>query len=340
MKMAEQYAGEVIRASRREGARRKQCKKANSCNTGFQQDWMRKPCLAAVDTQHLSVVSWSHGEYIPGSGRDAPRAGSRQPFLEAGNMLRCGVAHLFMAGLFIPACLIVLNSCKAEEAPPPPLEERETVVLLHGMGRTRVSLALLAKRLEDAGYITLNFPYSARHEPLDEITERLHAFVRENVRTPVWHFTGHSLGNIVVRNGFREEWPPGLKHIVMLAPPNRPAHLAERLRYVPLYAWFTGDSGRKLSSEEFYADLPVPTVPFGVIAGDKGQPMTFDAPNDGIVQVENTKLDGMADWILLHHTHTFMMNSRDTADQVLYFLKHGKFDHGARETASETERED
>ena len=43
---------------------------------------------------------------------------------------------------------------------------------------------------------------------------------------------------------------------------------------------FTGDSGQKLSEEEFYRNLPVPTVPFGVIAGDKGQRLTFNEPND------------------------------------------------------------
>ena len=87
----------------------------------------------------------------------------------------------------------------------------------------------------------------------------------------------------------------------------------------------TGDSGQKLSSEAFYKSLPVPKVEFGVIAGDRGQRLTFKEPNDGIVTVASTKLPEMKDWILLHHTHTFMMNSRDTAECCVRFLQSGRF---------------
>jgi triacylglycerol lipase len=111
----------------------------------------------------------------------------------------------------------------------------------------------------------------------------------------------------------------------MLAPPNQPAHLAKLLTKNLIYRWFTGDSGQKLSEEEFYRDLPAPTVPFGVIAGDKGQSLTFSEPNDAVVTVESTKLEGMADWLLLHHGHTFIMNCKDTFEYCQHFIERGRF---------------
>ena len=120
----------------------------------------------------------------------------------------------------------------------------------------------------------------------------------------------------------------------MLTPPNHPAHLAKRLKKNLLYRWLTGESGQKLSEEEFYRDLPVPEADFGVIAGDKGQKMTFSEPNDGVVTIESTKLEGMNDFILLHHSHTFIMNCKDTFEQCKNFIETGSFQAMAEQTDS------
>lgn len=224
--------------------------------------------------------------------------------------------------------MAAMFAARGEEAPPP---EDDTVVLLHGMGRTSVSLWILEARLEKAGYSVLKFSYSASAESLDEMSARLDTFLREEVQTGRYHFIGHSLGNIIVRNAFKRKLRPGLGRMVMLAPPNEPAFMAEAFREMPLYQWLSGDSGQKLSSEEFYKTLPVPGIEFGVIAGDRGHGLITNEANDGIITVESTKLPGMKDWILLHHTHTFLMNSRDTAEQCVHFLKNGAFKHPARE---------
>ena len=228
---------------------------------------------------------------------------------------------------------ILLSGCVTGNNPvtkPDPLDEivvkkDATIVLLHGQGRTRLSMLVLCKRLRSAGYQTLNFPYNQTIHSLDEISGQLVEFIGQKVKTSDYHLIGHSLGNVIIRNAFRKEYPDGLGKIVMLAPPNQPAHLAKLLKKNPVYRIFTGDSGQKLSEEDFYSDLPVPTVPFGVIAGDKGQSLTFSEPNDAVVTVESTKLDGMADWILLHHGHTFIMNCKDTFEHCRHFLEEGSF---------------
>jgi triacylglycerol lipase len=193
------------------------------------------------------------------------------------------------------------------------------------MGRTRASMTVLAGRFKKAGYKTLNFPYGQAVSSLDEITKSFRAFLDKRVETPRYHLVAHSLGNIVIRNALRTGVRPGLGRIVMLAPPNRPARLAKLLKDRGLYRWIMGDSGQKLADDEFYAKLPVPSSDFAVIAGDKGQSLTFKEPNDGIVEVEGTKLEGMKDFAVVHHTHTFMMNAGDTFRLAKHFLETGEF---------------
>lgn len=187
-------------------------------------------------------------------------------------------------------------------------------------------MLVMSMRFTHAGYRVANFPYSQTSDSLDEISEQLIEFIRADEEIDRYHLIGHSLGNVVIRNAFGVGYPPGLGRIVMLAPPNRPAQLAGDLKDNALYRWLTGDSGQRLSDEEFYRGLPVPNVDFGVIAGDRGQGITFDEPNDGVIAVTTTRLDGMVDFLVLHHTHTFIMNSGDTFDHCLTFLRHGRFE--------------
>ncbi len=219
-------------------------------------------------------------------------------------------------------------SCTATRHTKPelvPSTEKQTVVLLHGQGRTRASMMILSMRFRSADFKTTSFTYNQRRDSLNEISDQLIDFIEKKVKTTRYHLIGHSLGNVIIRNTFRKKYPSGLGKIVMLAPPNRPAYLAKRFKRNLLYRWLTGDSGQKLSEEDFYKDLPVPSVPFGILAGDKGQKLTFSEPNDGLVAVESTKLEGMNDWLLLHHSHTFIMNCKDTFEHCLRFIQSGRF---------------
>lgn len=203
----------------------------------------------------------------------------------------------------------------------------ETVILLHGQGRTRVSMLLLKERLKTTSYETLLYGYSVSGNTLDEITSALIKQIKEENTCPTYHLVGHSLGNIVARNGFADRfaYPAGMGKIVMLAPPNKPAELAKQLRDNKIYHWLTGDSGQKLGDEQFYSTLPVPSVPFGIIAGTESYTALFSEPSDGVVLVESTKLNGMADWVTVPRSHTYIMNGEDTFHHVVHFLKNGQF---------------
>ena len=71
------------------------------------------------------------------------------------------------------------------------------------------------------------------------------------------------------------------------------------------------------------------TAETGVIAGTRvlnpllSQPL--GAESDGKVTVERTKVDGMADHISIHASHTWMMNKPEVVQQTKHFLAHGRF---------------
>ena len=69
----------------------------------------------------------------------------------------------------------------------------------------------------------------------------------------------------------------------------------------------------------------------GVIAGDRAFGMgrligPLPKPNDGTVTVAETRLPGATDHIVLPVTHLSMLWSGAVADEVIAFLRDGRFD--------------
>lgn len=224
-----------------------------------------------------------------------------------------------------PLALALAAALASACAGVPRREPPETVFLIHGLGRTRASLWPLAWKLRRAGYRTALVPYSHATRTLEEIAAQLKRRVAREAGGGRYHLVGHSLGNIVIREGFRGGYPPGLGRVVMLAPPNRTAKLAQKLKRNLLFRAFAGDSGQKLGSEDFYAGLPAPSVEFAVLAGDRGHRLLSREPNDGVILVETTRLEGMKEFRVLHRTHTFIMNARETFALTESFLRTGGF---------------
>lgn len=228
------------------------------------------------------------------------------------------------------ACLLV-----ALCLPPAGAAAAECVVTLHGLGRTRWSMALLADRLADAGYAVQNLGYASRSAPVEALAavvdEGLEACRRDGHR-PV-HFVAHSLGGLLVRQRFSGRVPADVGRLVMLAPPNHGSEVVDRARGTAWFRLFTGHAGQVLGTDPsaLPARLPPPAFDVGVIAGDASAIPFFrdwlPGPDDGIVSVASTRLEGMRDFLVLPHGHTFIMNSRDVARQVLAFLRRGRFDH-------------
>ena len=209
----------------------------------------------------------------------------------------------------------------------PAADDGETVVLVHGMGRTRASMFVLGMRLRSAGYQTVNFAYSQSSDALHEISGRLVEFVRENVKTSRYHLIGHSLGNIVIRDAFRSGYPSGLGRVVMLAPPNRGAEIAKILKDNAVFQLVTGSSGQQLADfAAFEAKLAIPKAPFGIIAGGGAtrNPL-LSGDDDLLVGIEETKLPGASDFMVVDSLHRSLPKHPKTIEVTHRFLTRGYF---------------
>jgi pimeloyl-ACP methyl ester carboxylesterase len=204
-------------------------------------------------------------------------------------------------------------------------------MLIHGQGRTPLSMAVLGWRLSRQQYAVHYFGYASYFQMFDDIVARFAQTIRDDIGVAPYAIVSHSLGGIIARAALPElaGYPP--RHLVMLAPPNQPARIAKLMRSNVVYRWLTWDCGQKLADNDFYADLPVPAVPTTVIAGTKSvggvwQQAIFGreaAVNDGILSITETQLGAEFEVISVPSRHGFIMNSIEVANIVLQVLKNG-----------------
>jgi hypothetical protein len=202
------------------------------------------------------------------------------------------------------------------------------VLLIHGLGRTPLSLVGLARDLRRAGHQTELVAYSGALESYQTILARVRRRLEAAAQgRALYAAVGHSLGGLMVRAALGS-WPlelPPPRHLVMLGTPNRLPQLARRFHRWWPYRLVNGECGQLLAEPRFFTDLPRPPVPTTVIAGTKGWPRAvslFDGePNDGVVAVEETRLDAAEAVIELPASHTFMMNNRQVRAAVREVLR-------------------
>jgi hypothetical protein len=197
------------------------------------------------------------------------------------------------------------------------------VILIHGLARTPLSLLGLARDLRRAGHQTELVAYSGTLESYHRIVARVRRRLAAAAHSgQPYAAVAHSLGGLIVRTAL-SNWPtpwPLPRNLILLGTPNRVPRLAQRFyRWWP-YRVVNGECGQLLAQPKFFADLPQPAVPTTVIAGNRGWPRAVSLfggePNDGVVAVEETRLDAAAVLIELPASHTFMMNNRQVRAAV------------------------
>jgi hypothetical protein len=221
----------------------------------------------------------------------------------------------------------------------------EIVVLLHGIANIPLSMKYLENSLKKAGYQVHNLGYPSTDEPIEEAAMRIREKVMAMTGVKRINFVGHSMGNLVIRMLLATDLP-GLGRVVMIAPPNQGSFMAQRLEDLDVYRWIFGPAGQQLPADNktFFDNLPIPNCEFGIIAGGRGTESGFnpllEGDDDGTVRVEETKLPGAADFIVINKTHTLILFDPETVAQTIHFLKFGNFQKVEPKNQSPQAKED
>lgn len=211
---------------------------------------------------------------------------------------------------------------------------QDGVVLLHGISRTARSFRKMQAALEGAGFATLNLDYASRRKALEALAEDIHPAIQrfaDGIDGSV-HFVCHSMGGLLARVYIARYRPTRLGRVVMLGTPNSGSEIADRLGHLKLYRAFFGPAGQQLGTQRdaaIEALLPPVDFPVGIIAGNRSiYPLAsafLPKPHDGRVSIANTRLDGMADHIVIPASHPWLMRNSIAIAQTIAFLRDGTF---------------
>lgn len=255
----------------------------------------------------------------------------RRPGSDAARVLDPGdrVVHSGSAA----ACREHFDSLEASGQIPP--VDGPTVILLHGLGEGRGSMRPLANYLREHHEATvLTFGYASPRAGVDDHARALGSVIAGLNGANRISLVGHSLGNIVVRRWMADAPAADLDRIermVMLGAPNQGSDLARRVSQVWLLSRLSTGAAREMVLDwpRIARNLVVPPCPFGIIAGGtgdaKGYSPMLEGDDDAVVRVEETRLDGADDFVLLPVRHAFMMRDPAVQEATASFLKGGRF---------------
>lgn len=211
-------------------------------------------------------------------------------------------------------------------------------VILHGIARTSRSMKKMEKYLEERGYTPVNLDYASTTHGIDVLAE---VFLSEAVKRCCpdpkrkIHFVTYSMGGLVLRAYLKNTRPASLGRVVMLSPPNQGSEVSDFLMkhkaLNAIYKRVWGPAGQQLgtSPDGFIAELGPVDFELGVITGNRSiDPLgsaVVPGADDGRVSVERSKVQGMADHIVIPATHTFIMSNQEALRQTGIYLEHGRF---------------
>lgn len=197
----------------------------------------------------------------------------------------------------------------------------DTVVLVHGLGRTRRSMRPLVRPLERAGYRVVNIGHPSWRHRLPVLATRVatridaaRAAAPPGAGGGRLHLVGHSLGSLIIRWIVAHRPPPGLGRIVLLTPPNQGARAADMM--LPWLGWLVRSLPDLTVAGGVARGLRTPPgVEIGVIAGTR----------DHTVKLHETRLEGETARAEVPYMHSLIMAHRDVQELVTRFLATAQF---------------
>ena len=203
---------------------------------------------------------------------------------------------------------------------------KRTVLLLHGLWMPGMAMHWLAGKLQAAGFDPEVFSYLSVADGPDRAVPRLIETIGEREVDIV----AHSLGGLIALQALADA--PGLKvgRVVCLGSPLTGSGAAAGILHWPMAAALLGRSARLL--REGFAACPG-QAEIGVIAGRVPHGLGalfagFGGDHDGTVAVDETRLAGVRDHVVVDASHSGLLFSAEAAGQAVAFLRDGAFARG------------
>ena len=210
-----------------------------------------------------------------------------------------------------------------------------TVVLIHGLGRSRLSMSLVGLWLKFCGYRVMSIGYPSRCVSIAEaVQQHLNPALEQLGIAPgsQVHFVTHSLGGIVFRAWAAQRDPAfPLGRAVLLAPPNQGSQIIDELRRQAWVRWWLGPVSAELGTDAASTPNSLGPLPpeTGIIMGNKDTLPVFRSllgpESDGIVSIASAHAEGEADFILLPANHATIIFQPAVFRAVHRFLQTGSF---------------
>ena len=207
-----------------------------------------------------------------------------------------------------------------------PIHQNDTVVLVHGLGGSRLDMWPLGRRLKRCGYTVRNWGYRSIGQRIETHADRLaEELIAIDADMPAGkiHLVTHSMGGIIARTMFAKHDIENLGRVVMLAPPHQGSHAARKL--TPYIGWLSPSLNQLSDAQDSYVNqLPNSLQPnrdrpsgieFGIV----------EATKDRVIVQGGVLLDGYRDYAQVKGHHGVLAWYPQAIQMVENFLLYGSF---------------
>lgn len=210
--------------------------------------------------------------------------------------------------------------------------QQDTVVLIHGLGGTRLDMWPMARRLKRLGFKVRNWGYRSFGNRIEAHAQRLTTLMTELSQQQSGgkiHLATHSMGGIITRTMLAEHDFDCIGRVVMLTPPHQGSHAARKLnRYI---GWMTPSLLQLSDSEDSFVNqlpnsLQQKNIEFAIV----------ESTRDRVIVQGGVLLDGYRDYAQIHVHHGFAPVYNETITLVEDFLVNGKFNQDASKSPCPT----
>ncbi len=209
------------------------------------------------------------------------------------------------------------------------------VYVIHGWASNRALMHKINKTLKKNNFITENYAYRSVYNNLDTLGFHLYNDVKNSGYDTVL-FVTHSMGALVVRSMLQysrtDSLFPNVYRIVMIAPPNNGAEIADFYSSFEILTKLIGPNVAlmRTDSNSYARNLPVPlNSEVGIIAAmrkkERGYNPFINGNNDGLLTPARTTLGTETDFALVFCNHARVTQKKHVRNIIVAFLQHGRF---------------